>query len=363
MTRHLVRAALVVAFGISLFPLQASALEAKTARQVLSEATNGFIRPGYRDLADRASTLRDKLGKLCDSAKEASLTSARRAFGETVMAWSRVETIRFGPILSNNAAERIYFFPDRRGIGLRQVQGVLVETDETSISADTLAAKSVALQGLGTLEFLMFGTGAEVLATNEGGFRCQFATAVSERVKATAKDVADEWSAQDGIARRFVDPDPANADFQTNEDSLRALLGTFINGLEMVADTRIAPFLGKDRTSMNPKAAAWWRSGLTGEAIGANLSGLSGLFDASGIGRLLPEQMANLPTEIGVEFANAERALQSAGQPVIETAATEDGRSSLTYLLIVTRSLRAMFADRLAGAIGLVAGFSSLDGH
>ncbi len=341
---------------------QASKPEASEIRSVLADAVDDFIRPAYARLEDSAGRLRKTVGELCDAPDRPRLTSARETFGVTLEAWSRVEPIRFGPILGANAAERLYFFPDRRGIGLRQVQAVLAEKDEAAASPESLAAKSVALQGLGALEFLLFGTDADELAADSGAFRCRFAEAVSTRVEATAGEVADQWAAPEGVAHRFVDPDPSNADFKTEEDSLRALLGVFTNGLEMVADTRIAPFLGKDAASARPKVAPWWRSGLTGRALAANLAGLSDLFERSGMERLLPQANENLPAEIRFEFANAQRAIETAGAPLPEVAAKPESRSPVDYLLIVTRSLRSLFADRLAGAMGLAAGFSSLDG-
>ncbi len=358
--------AVIVAFpALSLGPVPALSAERDkpTTRAVLADAVENFIRPGYRQLQERSGALNDAVGALCDAPSDHALGFARQAFGETVAAWSRLESIRFGPILRQNAAERLYFFPDRRGIGLRQVQGVLATKDETAANAQSLAGKSVALQGLGTLEYLLFGTGAQDLAVRgAGGFRCDFAEAVTERIEATATLIADDWAAPDGIAGRFASPDPAYADFQTVDDSLRALLGAFTNGLELIADTRVAPFVGGDAAAARPKAAAWWRSGLTDRALAQNLDGLRVLFDAAGMARLLPAEDSNLASEIHFEFASAQRALSGIDEPLPELVQTVEKRQPVTYLLIVTQSLRDLFAERFANAIGLVAGFSSLDG-
>lgn len=357
-------AVIVALSGLSFGPAPAWSTERNEAlaRAVLADAVENFIRPGYRQLQERAGALNDAAGALCDAPSDDALRSARQAFGEAVASWSRMETTRFGPILRQNAAERLYFFPDRRGIGLRQVQGVLAKKDETATNAQSLAGKSVALQGLGTLEYLLFGTGADELAVEAGNFRCAFAEAATERIEATATLIADEWFDPNGIAKRFADPDPTYADFQTADDSLRALLGAFTNGLELIADTRIAPFLGGDAASARPKMAPWWRSGLTGRALSENLDGLSDLFETAGLERLLPSSDDSLPAEITFEFANAERVLTAIAEPLPELVQTQGARQPVSYLLIVARSLRSLFAERFAGAIGLVAGFSSLDG-
>src|SRR3546814_13939620 len=53
--------------------------------------------------------------------------------------------------------EHIYFWPDPRGITLRQVQGLLGQADGSMPDAAGLATQSVALQGLPALEYVLYG--------------------------------------------------------------------------------------------------------------------------------------------------------------------------------------------------------------
>ncbi len=68
-----------------------------------------------------------------------------------------------GPAREDNRFERLFFWPDRRGRGLRQVQGILAEEDETATDPATLYQKSVAVQGLLALDFVLSGEGNETL--------------------------------------------------------------------------------------------------------------------------------------------------------------------------------------------------------
>ena len=97
---------------------------------------------------------------LCAAPSQQALDAARQSFGETVDAWSAIEIIRFGPVTEENRLERMLFWPDRKGTGLKQVQAALAAKDATATDAGSLASKSVAMQGLGALEFVLFGTGA-----------------------------------------------------------------------------------------------------------------------------------------------------------------------------------------------------------
>ncbi|TIL19520.1 MAG: peptidase M75, Imelysin, partial [Mesorhizobium sp.] len=84
-------------------------------------AIDGFVRPAYARLQDHADSLSKAMRTLCDAPSQDHLDTARVEFSGTVDAWSVVEIIRIGPITQNNRLERMLFWPDRKGIGLRQV--------------------------------------------------------------------------------------------------------------------------------------------------------------------------------------------------------------------------------------------------
>ncbi|HMQ58556.1 MAG TPA: imelysin family protein [Rhizobiaceae bacterium] len=328
---------------------------------VLHSAVRAFIQPGYERLRQDAELMAAAADRLCATPSQAAFEQAQARFRSLVVAWSRIEIVRFGPVLEDNRADRMFFFPDRRGIGLRQIQTVLSEKDKTAASAESLATKSVALQGLGALEYLLFGTGAESLATGDG-FRCRFAAAVCRRIEATATELAEEWDKPDGIAMRFAEPAPRHADFRNEEESLRALLGVLINGAEMIDDVRLRPFMGPDAAGAKPKLAPWWRSGMTGESIAAAFDGMEQIVDVTEIALLLPPDRALAVRSVMFEFANARRAIRKLSMPMPQAATDFHERQTLQYLLIVTKSLRRLFTNDLAGGLGLSAGFSPLDG-
>ncbi len=83
----------------------------------------------------------------------------RQRFDDVVDAWFRIYFLRFGPLVEENRFERIYFWPDPRGVILRQVGALLGEADPESLDPDRLAEKSVAVHGLPALEYAIFGSG------------------------------------------------------------------------------------------------------------------------------------------------------------------------------------------------------------
>lgn len=348
--------------AISIIPLTNSPAAAQEeARDVLAAAVEDFIQPGYRSFADTAETMHALTEDFCAAPTQTGLDETREGFGDLVAAWSHIEIIRFGPVVDENRLERIFFFPDRRGIGLRQVQATLAKKDATALDPETLAIKSVALQGLTTLEYLLFGKGADKLATGDA-FRCGFSQAVTARILATATELEAAWEDPKGIAMRLSDPQPGYRDYRTAREGLQALLSVFINSSELVADTRLKPFVGENAKKAHPKRAPLWRSGLTARSIEANIDGLQELYEASGIEKLVSTSTARFGQSAMFELDSATRTLNSLSGPLPDAAADPEQHGAVNYLLIVLHSVRDTFAGRIAVGLGLSAGFSSLDG-
>ncbi len=329
---------------------------------ILQGAVEGFIRPAYRAFRDRAQGLADTMNALCEKPSNEALDAARDSFRKTVRAWGQAEIIRFGPITEENRLERILFFPDRRGLGLRQVQAALAAKDETAADVATLSAKSVAMQGLGALEYLVWGEGSEELTSADGSYRCRYARASAENVLAIARTVDTGWGDPKGFVARLATPSPDNPAYRTSDETLGELVGAFVDALEWVRDVRIKGFLGDKPESDKPKQALFWRSGMTLGVIGANLAGLSSLWEASGLQAALPADSAWIGQSIRFEFANANKAAADLDRPLNDTLSEPKARSRLNYLSVVTTSLSDIFGNRLSPTLALSTGFSSLDG-
>jgi predicted lipoprotein len=148
--------------------LWAGSCHAETDQTAIAKASlTEVIRPSYAALAAATGSLDDKVAALCKQPSAAALQAAKDAFAGAVDAWSKVEIFRFGPIVQDRRYERLFYWPDPKGIGLRQVQDALAKRDEDLTLPYELSAKSVALQGLPALEYLLYGDGAEALTETD----------------------------------------------------------------------------------------------------------------------------------------------------------------------------------------------------
>ncbi|ESY84888.1 peptidase M75, Imelysin [Mesorhizobium sp. LNHC220B00] len=355
------RFALVLVLPLALLgALPASA--AVKASDVVQRAIDGFVRPAYEDLHQHAEALAKAMHRLCETPSQTDLEAARAAFSATVHAWSSAEIIGFGPIKENNRLERMLFWPDRKSIGLKQVQVVLSDKDPAATDPVQLAGKSVAMQGLGALEFVLYGDGADALTGKAEPYRCAYGAAVAGNIEAIATDVSAAWNKPDGFAALWANPGPQNALYRDGNEAVTELVGVVINELEMVRDVRLKGFLGARPEADKPKQAIYWRSQNTANALAGNLAGIDALFQVSKLGSALPPDARWMAESIHIQLLNGVATAKAVQGPIDKALADPALREKLEHFALITSSLSTLIGTRLTAEFGLTAGFSSLDG-
>ncbi|MER9948097.1 imelysin family protein [Mesorhizobium sp. M0047] len=332
------------------------------ASEIIQGAIDGFVRPAYAGLHEHAESLTKAMHKLCEAPSQEELDAARSEFSATVYAWSSAEIIGFGPIKDNNRLERMLFWPDRKGIGLKQVQAVLANKDSTATDPALLAGKSVAMQGLGALEFVLYGDGADALTGRDDPYRCAYGAAIAGNIETMTGDVNDAWNKSNGFAALWANPGPQNPLYRDGNEAVTELVGVFINELEMVRDVRLKGFFGGKPDADKPKQAIYWRSQNTANSLAGNLSGIDALFQASKLGDALPADARWMAESIHIQLINGIATAKSIQGPVDKALADPALRDKLDHFALITSSLSTLIGTRLTAEFGLTAGFSSLDG-
>jgi len=354
------RILLALLFGLLVTP--AFAQLHPTGRTVITQAVEDAIKPGFAGFAEAARDMRMAMGGLCDEPSADGLEGARGQFKAVVIAWSRIEAYRFGPLMTDNRSDRILFWPDRKGIALKQVQAILANKDATATDPATLKTKSVAVQGLGALEFVLFGTGAETVATPEGDFRCDYGNAIAGAVSDIAAAMSVEWYDDPGITSRMIRPSETDPDYRSNDEVLTELVGVMAHGMEAIRDQRILPFLGRDGEASKPKSGLFWRSNMTVPSILANFQGLEWLLVNSDIGAYTPNEQAWISVDAKAEFQAVAAEGAKVTGTVEEAVADPAQKAALEAIVASSQKLGKLTGEDLPAALGLSVGFSSLDG-
>lgn len=342
----------------------AAADEAARDAEIVAHAVDGYIRPAVARFAADAHRLEQSVTTYCATPGAATRKPADAAFRAAVEGWSGVQFLRFGPLTEAHRLERVAYWPDPKGIGLRQIRTVLAERDPSVTDPATLAGKSVALQGLTALEYLLYGDDGDPAGApgEAGAFRCAYAVAAARSLAGLTAAVAREWAGPDGFAGRLLAPGGDDPLYRTSSEALAELHRALGTGLQVTQDLKLKPVLGRTMDAARPFAAPFRRSGLSVTVLAADLKGLRAYFVRSGFARSVADEYRWLGDSMAFELDNAVRAAEAVTMPVDEAVYDDAARGRLGYLLVVLGHLRDLTQQDLAAALGLKVGFNALDG-
>ena len=340
--------------------LHAEADHAAIAKQSLEQ----YIRPGYAHLAESTAALNQSVAAVCRTPSEAALKDAKETFAATVQAWSLVEPIRFGPVAEQHRYERIFYWPDPKGLGARQVREALGKEDATVTEAASLSAKSVALQGLPALEYLLYGDDAGTLAKGGGKatFRCRFAETIAANLGGMAKDIAAGWQDSAPYAKAYLEPGHDNAAYHIQKEVTLELFKTFNAGIEWVRDQKLAKTLGAKPEQARPQLAPFWRSGLSFANMAGNLAGVRDLFAKGGFAQVVHQESAGVEDSVVFDLDHAIEVLRGMDKPIADAVRDEELRGKLEALRISLKAASTTAGDMISKGAGLSFGFNAMDG-
>lgn len=326
------------------------------------EIAEDFAAPATAEFTDATAVLETNVATLCGAPSPQALAESRDAFADTIHAWGILSTLRFGPLASENRFERIFFWPDTRGVILRQVQELLAQQEVTATDPATLAEKSVAMQGLPALEYLLWGSGADALATQGDAFRCAYAHAIAGNLHAIGQAVEAEWQSGAAFHTAFTAPGPDVELYRDKREVASAFVKALGTTLQFMVSAELAPALGETVDEANPRRAPFWRSDLTFAFLAAQIEGLDGLITATQLEETLPVNESTVVATLRFDLAGAKNALGAIDLPVEAAFYDAPAWESLRYTGVALTLANRTVNEALTGAIGLVMGFNALDG-
>ncbi len=232
----------------------------------------------------------------------------------------------------------------------------------------TLREKSVAVQGLFALEFVLYGTGSEALtdtANPARSFRCRFGAAIAGAIRKTAEEILADWTKPDGYAALMRDAGPDNPVYRSHGEVAQELIKAAREQLQLARDLKLAHAIEATPDKAQPKRAPFWRSDLTIPSIRANIDAVLALAGPDGIGAALPKDKAWIAAELAFELRQADKVLarvDDRGERWETLVADAKNHEDLTYTLIPLADAIALLEGGYPDALGLITGFNSLDG-
>lgn len=304
---------------------------------------------------------------LCRSPSETALGAARMAFRRAIAAWGRVEILEFGPIKRNNRFERVFFWPDRKSIGARQVRRLLARQDAAIATPDVFAKKSVAVQGLTAFEMLIHGAGAEALAKPPvDQFRCRYAKAIVGNLASMFARVVQAWGDGGAFAKLWLRPSNDNPVYLQQAETTLELVKAFDQAIAMARDRRIVPAIGFG-PRRRVRRPVLWRSGLGMVLIHANLTAARDLLRLSGIADAYLKARSrarDAEGEMARAFWEFEKLLETTGRLAQQVRPFKAPETKMELIAIgfPLKSLRLQTVPQIKAVAGLSIGFNASDG-
>lgn len=338
------------------------AVQAQLSPDLGERLARDYARPAVSKMVDAAAALDGALGGWCAKPDAAGATRVADAYTQLALAWSGVEILRFGPLVQANRFERLAFWPDTRGVMPRQVQQLIAAQDAALLAPGALAGRSVAVQGLPALEYVLYGDPALLKQTGAPTFAyaCGYARAVAANVTTISRDVAQAWSPQGEFGRQFAKPQAGNDLYRDPQEIAAEAMKALSTGLQFARDVKILPVLGESPDAARPKRAAFWRSGMSTRLLAANLDGLRAFYQAGAYA--LPAGSDWMDVSVRGELQSAAQTLQAVPAPLDAALQDEEGRRLLLLASLTIQNAKAIVDQDLAPALGVTIGFNALDG-
>lgn len=332
----------------------------------LEKLITGYIRPAMADFSETASQLPHAVSDICQEAPDPDAATAfENAYAETVLEYSGIHFLRFGPLLEDDRLNRLAFLPDPRAAAQRQIRKIYADKDERALALDTLKQKSVAVQGLTALELIAFDKDSNLrlgAPDDDRDFTCGYAQAIAENVAAIASSLEAEWSDPEGYSKVLLSSEAGNDRFRTSKEAIEDVFNNLLTGLIIVRDQDLLPALGSSQEDAKANRFPFSRSA---NAVGYMSGELAGIRDALFSMDLIDftaDQFHWIFNGIDFEFGNAQGYLDDLQPPLRQTFEEGESYAKVTVLAITVKSIRDTMATELAGALELAGGFNALDG-
>ncbi|MEO0618915.1 MAG: imelysin family protein [Pseudomonadota bacterium] len=325
-------------------------------------AVERHIRPSYRALAQAMRSLVTVTDAYCADPTPTGFRALRRAFADAVRARAQIEHIGFGAMNENNRADRFAYWPDRRGLGRRQVRRALARKKPGIDDPRRLAGMSVALQGLTAMEVVLH---AKVARDNTTGrltnTACAYAKAIARNLSTMAANVRDAWEDKSGIAAQLLAPGPDQPVWRTAEEATLELMQTYVMGMAAARDFKIEGPLGGEAGARG--VTAEYRASKLGRvALRSALEGLQAFYVSGGFRAALGRHAPARQRQTDQGFAAAFRELDQVSQPIALAVEDDDDIERLINISLAISAARSGVSKGITEAADLFIGFNAADG-
>ena len=354
-------AAITLALGFATPEARAQAADYEALNAAVVES---YVLPRYAAFAETAAALDASLTRACADGRPTPDESAA-AYHAAMDAWMAVQHLRFGPSELFLRAERIEFWPDKRGTVGRHLAQMTLEPKPEALEPQAFASGSVAVQGFPALERLLFDSGDTDWATP---FGCALTLAIGRNLKSIAAALLSDWrDGENAYATTVLSAAVGNDRYFDAKEAALDFAKALRGALLLVGDYKLGRPLGDAPGAARATRAESWRSARSLRNIKVNLQAARALYQVGGesslssIARAHPRG-AELDTVIHDALERIIAAAEAQPDSLVAALEAPDGWAKLDALRVETRQLLELLGGPLSEVLELPMGFNSYDG-
>ncbi|MBR9903091.1 MAG: imelysin family protein [Gammaproteobacteria bacterium] len=332
--------------GLLACALLAAPLSFATENTTPRDIWHGAVEMQYAELSAASERLEASAARFCQGPDEALRQRLENDWLNAYQTWQAVRFIQFGPVEQNSRGWQLQFWPDRKNLVGRKVNGWLKAT--SALDAQAITGDSVAVQGFPALEYLLYDDAMDGQALSDPA-ACDLMQAITTHIADTTNALHRDWQA---FGEHYLG----------TSDYTETTLASAIQALELLEDKRLGEPMGLKGAPANGYLAEAWRSGNSVRLVESSLEGLRTGF-LPGLTALLREAEA-LPLAEAFRDQLDKTLAQAREQPSGLVLALDDEAAfrGLQSLYLDISQLRHLLGNEIAGELGLVRGFNSSDG-
>ena len=217
-------------------------------RAIVTDFADVVVVPTYELLAERASALEETANQLESDPSEGNLAAARAAWVDARVAWEQSEGFLFGPVDSFGYDPAMDSWPVNR----TDLDAVLASGD--AFTEAYVAGLAETQKGFHTIEYLLFGTGADKTAAELTARELAYLTAITTEFRQVAHELAASWTVMVDGRPRYRDTfatagSMGNGAYPSMSSAAQEIVQGMIGIADEVANGKIAdPYDAHDPT-------------------------------------------------------------------------------------------------------------------
>ncbi|MDR9825575.1 imelysin family protein [Vibrio sp. FNV 38] len=316
--------------------------ESRNSIERQQQAVLTVQRNAAESLAKQSKGLVNSLQGYCHAQK--SIELARQQWTHVMSAWMRLQGQQRGPDLAIERYWQVQFYPDKKDTTGRKMRHLREHSSAWSV--EELADQSVAVQGVGAIEWLLFDESSWL---SHSEIDCQNGVAITQSLNKNTDWIAKQWQAYT---------------FDSMDEQVWASVYlALINSQLDYAMKKMSLMLGKPGKS-KPYFAEAWRSQTSVGFIKTNLQAVSDLYLASGQGldsHLRGRGESELADKVSLSLGYL-ISTWPANVKEHEMLNDKSGYQELLGLYNQISYVHYLLTEPVAQSLGVVVGFNSTDG-